>query len=70
MKSLESNANQPCASRRSSWNLESQITDHSDSSDGDGSLSPVSINSIAGPSRSILADFDNVANSEDEDDIP
>ncbi len=67
MKSLEPNANQPSANRKSFWNLESSITYHSDSSYGDESLS--SIRSIAAPSRNILADYENVANSEDEDDI-
>ena len=36
----------------------------------DESLSIVSNNNIAGPSRNILADYETVANSKDEDDIP
>src|SRR5258706_2356437 len=70
MKCLKPSANQPSANRKSFWNLESPITYHSDSSYGDGTLPPVSINRIAVPSSNILVDFENVSNSQDQDDIP
>ena len=65
MKCLE-----PSANRKSFWNLESLIIYHANSSYGDESLSPVSTNSIARPSRNVLADYENVANSYDKDNIP
>ena len=64
MKSFE-----PSTNRKSFWNLESPITYHSDSSYGNETLYPMSINNIAIPSRNILADYKIVANS-DEDNIP
>ena len=64
MKVFDSRAN-----RKSFWNLESPITYHSDSSYNE-TLSPVSSISIVGPSRNILADYGDVASSNDEDDIP
>ena len=65
MKSLKTSR----ANCKSFWNLEWPITYHSDSS-YDKNLSPVSINGIAGPSGNILADHENVINSDDKDNIP
>ena len=65
MKSLETSR----ANRKSFWNLESPIPYHSDSPYNEN-LSPVSINSTAGPSGNILPDHENVANADAEDNNP
>ena len=66
MESLETSS---CANRKSFWNLESPITYHSNSS-YNKTLSSLSVNCTAGPSGNILADHENVANSDDGDNIP
>ena len=65
MKSLQTNR----ANRKSFWNLESPIIYHSDSSYNE-SFSPVSTNSPASPSGNVLVDRGNVADDDDEDNIP